>query len=194
MSPFSSSPSAGWQVLLSNRRLSIRLLVVSVLAVLVVESWISAAKDTNVLVDGDEARGAVFVVFSAFAAGLAGSIAVVPPRIRPRPRAGFPVSGGILLWYCCAIISLPQYLIGIPPKLLSVWISGPAFLYTFLIAHVIEFPLLVICGFGGALVALLSRQFHYDGCVEDRLGYLVWFICTLRAVFLASWGPLNGAL
>ena len=190
----SSLLSLGWQAVLSNRRVNTRLLIFPVLAALVIGSWICAVGSTNVLLNGNEIRGAVFLVFSALAAGLAGSIAVVPPRRKPRTRAAFPVSGGIMLWYCCALISLPQYLIGIPPKLLSVWISGPAFLYTFLTSYEVELPLIVFCGISCALLALVSRDFGPDHSTEDMLGYLVWSVCALRAFLLASWGPLSGVL
>ena len=190
----SSSLRLGWRAFLSNRRVNTRLLIFPVLAALVIGSWIGAMDSTNVLLNGNEIQGAVFLVLSALAAGLAGSIAVVPPGRRPRTRAAFPVSGGIMLWYCCALISLPQYLIGIPPKLLSVWISGPAFLYTFLTSYDIELPLVVFCGVACAVLALVSRDFGPDCNTEDLLGFLVWFVCAVRAFLLVRWGPLGGVL
>lgn len=174
----SSLVSLGWQAVLSNRRVRTRLLIFPVLAALVMGSWVCAVDNTNVLLNRNGIRGAVFLVFSALAAGLAGSIAVVPPKRKPRVRAAFPVSGGIILWYCCALISLPQYLIGIPSKLLSVWISGPAFLYTFIMSYEVELPLVVFCGISCAILALISRDFGPDRCTEDMLGYLVWFACA----------------
>jgi hypothetical protein len=182
----------GCQAFLSNRRVNTRLLSFPVLAALVIGSWIGAVAGTNVLMNGNEIQGAVFLAFSALAAGLAGSIAVVPPERKPRTKAAFPVSGGIMLWYCCALISLPQYLIGIPPKLLSVWIRGPAFLYTFLTSYDIELPLIVFCGISCALLAFVSRDFGPDRSTEDLLGYLVWFVCAVRAFMLVRWGPVSG--
>ena len=222
----SSLLGLGWQALVSNPRVKIRLLISPVLAALVIGNWICAMGTTNVLLNGNEIRGAVFLVYSALAAGFAGSIAVVPPgcrwtilrgrafrrtpassgsgraspsrnyakplRKKPGVRAAFPVSGGILLWYCCAFISLPQYLFGIPPKLLSVWVVGPAFLYTIITSYEVEFPLLVLCGGSCALLDFLSRGFGADRSTEEVLGYLVWFFCAVRAVLLVSWGPLSG--
>ena len=94
--------------------------------------------------------------------------------------------------FVALFISLPQYLFGIPPKLLSVWVVGPAFLYTIITSYEIELPLVVFCGGSCALLDFLSRGFVADRSTEEFLGYLVWFVCAVRAVLLVSWGPLSG--
>jgi hypothetical protein len=190
----SSLPNLSWRVVLSNPRVGTRLLVFPVLAAFVAGGWISVLQGTSVFLSGNKVRGAVFLVLSALAAGLAGSIVIIPPRRTPRARAAFPVSAGIVLWYCCALISLSQYIIGIPRELLSVWISGPAFLYTFLTSYSAELLIIVLLGASCALFAFVSREFAPNSGIEDLLGYLVWFVCALRALLLACWGPLNGLM
>jgi hypothetical protein len=194
MSPFPSLLNLSWRAVLSDRRVCARLLIFPVLAAFVIGSWISALQSTNVFLSGNRIQGAVFLVFSALAAGLAGSIVIVPPRRKPRARASLPISAGVTLWYACALISLPQYIIGFPPELLSVWISGPAFLYTFLTSYSVELFTVVLVGASSILFAYVSREFAPVDRIEDRLGYLVWFLCALRALLLASWGPLSGIM
>ena len=71
------------------------------------------------------------------------------------------------------------------------WISGPAFLYTFLTSYSVELFIVVLIGASSFLFAYVSREFAPVNSIEDQLGYLVWFLCALRALLLASWGPLN---
>ena len=182
------------RAVLSNKRVGARLLAFPILSAYVIASWISALHSTNVFLSGNKIHGAAFLVFSALAAGLAGSILIVPPRATRRARATFPVPGGIILWYCCALVSLPQYIIGIPPDLISVWISGPAFLYTFLTSYDVELLILIFLGVSCALFALISREFAPYCGIDDLLGYSVWFFCSLRALLLTWWGPLNSAI
>jgi hypothetical protein len=182
----------GWRSLKSNRRTSIRLLIFPVLAAFVSYRWVCAVGSANLLVSRNQFKGALFLVFSAIASGLAGSIAIVPPRRRPRTKATFPVSAGIILWCLCALICFPQYLIGVVPNKINVWIIGPAALYTFLSSYEIELPLILVCGVICLLIAFLTRDFRADSSGEDKFGYAVWLVCVARAGLLVGWGPLNG--
>ncbi len=128
-------------------------------------------------------------------AGLAGSIILIPPKRTTDVGPQFPMSPGIVLWYCSAVISIPQFLIGLPTFIgrpkdgIVPSVLGLAVIYTFLISYLGDFLLLVFRGVVCGCSRLCFRRFGRTLGADDWLGFAVWAISVSRAILLACWGP-----
>jgi hypothetical protein len=176
----------------SDTRLPYRLLAFPLLAAIVSSNWARYPGGARLLLGGDKARVSIFLVFSSLVAGLALTIAVIPPRKltqRTRPRVAVPPA--VMLWYCCALVNLPQLLIGNAVRVVPAWMSGPATLYEFLLAYEVEVPALLFCGVVLICIDICFCKPRRGRASGRYFGFFVWSLCLARAFMLLLWGPLS---
>jgi hypothetical protein len=185
-----SWPHSSAQLIQSHRRLACRLLAFPLLAALAILNWTETLHGTRLLPSGNKTQESFFLVFSALTTGLAISIVLVPPKLHHRTRPSLPVPPGLMVWYCCALLSVPEFLVGLLRELVPGWVSVSAAFFVFLASQWVAPILLSVCGATCMLLALRFREHRPGLNCEGAFGFAVWVVCLIRAFLLWWWGPL----
>jgi hypothetical protein len=174
-------PEAILGMMRSHRRLAFRLMVFPLLSSLAMRNWIASLQGAHLCRGGSELYESFLLVLSALTASLAVSIILVPPRLGHRTRPGLPVPPGLMLWYCCALLSTPALVIGISHAFLPKGING-WFFFVVLGSQLAAPFVLSPCGAICIVLALCFREQRAGLRAEAACGFPVWVLCLMTSL------------